>query len=187
MQENKRVNFKNKIFNGMFVLVIRDFFLKIVSFFGQIVIVSLISPEYFGVFAIIIFIVGLSELFGDLGLTNLIIQKKRTLSKIQLSTIFFLKIILSCFSIFLLIISFPLIKHFYKQLTDENFLMTVILGFSILIRSITGISVAFLDKELNFTVVSKANLVGILVYTVVSVALAYYKFYLWNFIFAILC
>ncbi len=179
-------NLKKKIVLGMFTLVARDFGLKILTVIGQIILIRLVAPEYFGIFAIITFLVSIAELFGDLGLTQAIIREKNNLTNVQLSTIFFVRLSLSVAAFLLLVLSFPVAQLFYKQLTPENFFMVAIFGWTIILKSIKGILIAFLDRELNFSQVSKIDFVGLVVYFTVAVTLAYFKLYLWNFIYAIL-
>ncbi len=185
MNNNQFHLLKGKILSGTLVLVVRDFGLKILSVLGQIVLVRLIAPEYFGVFAIIIFVTSIAELFSDFGLTQAIIREKNNLSHEQLSTIFFIRVGLSIGAFLLLLLAFPVIKSFYHQLTDENFLMVSFLGLVIVIKSIRGIFMALFDRELNFHVVTRIDLIGIIVYFVTAITLAYLQFFLWNFVIAI--
>lgn len=186
MKKKSLVILEKKIFQGVFLLVIKDFGLKTLNIAGQLILVHLMLPDYFGTFAIISFIISVAELFSDIGLTKAIIQEKKELNKITLSTIFYVKFFLSILVFFGIIISFPLIKKFYIQLTFQNFLMVLTLGSIIIIRSFKNIILALLDRDLNYSAISKVDLLGTLVYVCTAVVLAFLKVYLWNFIYAII-
>lgn len=186
MKHNNLNFLKQKIIHGMIVLILRDFGMKIVSITGQIILVRLVAPEYFGIFTIIVFVVSIAEMFTDFGLSQAIIQNKKGVTNTQLSTIFYLKLVLSIVAFLLLILSFSTIRLIYYQLTDENFLMILVFGSVIIIKAIKSILLALFDKDLNFSTVSKIDMIGIITYVVVAVFLATYKLYVWNFIFAIL-
>lgn len=177
---------KEKVLRGMLTLILRDFGIKIVSVIGQIILVRLVAPEYFGLFAIIAFVVNFAELFSDLGLSQAIVQKKTALSNVELNTIVLLKLILSTLVFFLLVSLFPIIKLFYRQLTNDAFLMLVLLGLSIIIKAVKRVFLALFDKEINFRSVSKIDIIGVIFYFTVAIVLALQKVFIWNFIFAIL-
>lgn len=185
MKQSKLSLLKDKVVRGMFSLIVRDFILKIISIFGQIILVKIIAPQYFGFFAIIVFLVNVFELFSDLGFSQAIVQNKKKLTNVQLSTIFFLKLSLSVISIILLVISFPAIKFFYQQLTYVHFTMLIFLSSTIIIKTTKGILFALLDKDLNFSVVSKIDIAGIIIYFVVAITFALNGMNLWSLIYAI--
>lgn len=179
------ISLKQKILQGMLILILRDFGLKIASVFGQIVLVRLVAPEFFGLFAIISFVTHIFELISDLGFSQALVQNKKKLTDTQLSTIFFIKLFLSGIAFLLLISSFPIINLFYYQLTEAHFIMIFILGTTIFARSIKGMYFAFFDKNLNFNVISKIEIVGIATYFMVAIIFAFKEVYVLNFIYAV--
>src|SRR5574338_292055 len=110
MAKNNSSYIKQKAIYGIIVLVVRDIGLKVFSIFGQILLVRLIAPEYFGVLAIMLFLVGVGDLVSDLGLTQAIIREKKNLNLTQLSSAFFTRFIFSIVIFFLLLFLFPLIE-----------------------------------------------------------------------------
>src|SRR5476651_340716 len=93
---------KSSIIQGFGTLVIREFFLKILSFVGQIFLARILAPAEFGTYVIIIFIINFLGLFADVGLSLAIIQKHEEPTKEELSGVFFLKMGLSCLIVILL-------------------------------------------------------------------------------------
>lgn len=185
MRQSKLNSLRDKVIRGMFSLIVRDFILKVTSIFGQIILVKIIAPQYFGFFAIITFLVNVFELFSDLGFSQAIVQNKKKLTNAQLSTIFFIRLSLGVLSIILLVASFPVIKFFYHQLTQVHFTMLIFLASTIILKTTKGILFALLDKDLNFSVVSKIDIAGIVVYFTVAISLALSGMNLWSLIYAI--
>lgn len=176
---------KEKIIRGMFLLIAREVLLRAVSILGQIWLVRLIAPEYFGIFAIILFIVSFFELFTDLGFTQAIIQKKDSLTPEQLNTIVFVRLSLGIFSLLLLLAVSPFLHYVYPQLNGENLLMLVVLSITIVPKTLKGILFALFDKELSFNIVSKIDIAGVATYFIIAILLATQGIFLWNFIFAL--
>lgn len=185
MNNEKFNKLKVKVTHGIFVLMLRDFGLKIISIIGQIVLVRLVAPEYFGFFAIITFLVGAAELFTDLGLTQAIIREKKKLTNIQINTILSIKLLLSVVTMVLLLLSYPIISSIYKQLSDDNFLMLVVLSSTLLAKAIKGVSIALIDRELDFGLVARVDFIGAISFFCVAIILALNNLMLWNFILAL--
>lgn len=177
---------KEKVLQGMLTLILRDFGLKVISVIGQLILVRLVAPEYFGIFAIISFVVNIFELISDLGFSQAIVQQKKELTRIQISTIFFIKLFLGSIAFFLLVISFPVINFFYHQLTTEHFIVMLVVGTTIFTKTIKGLSFALFDRNLNFNVISKIEIFGIVSYFIVAIFFAFKKIYLLNFVYAII-
>lgn len=179
------IDIKEKVIRGIVLLILRDLVLKFISIIGQIILVRLVAPEYFGIFAVILFAVSLFELFTDFGLSQAIVQSRTVIANKQLGTIFCFKLIVGIIAFSFLLISFPIIKLFYHQLSDDNFLMVAVVGSIIVIKSMKNVFLAIFDKELNFSIISKIDASGVIVYVITAITLAFYKINIWNFVYAI--
>ncbi|WP_439555771.1 oligosaccharide flippase family protein, partial [Dyadobacter sp.] len=148
----------------------------------QIVILSrFIDKADFGLMAIAIFVIGLSQIFMDMGISNAIIHKK-DVTKAQLNTLFWLNI-LSGISIYItLFISSPFIAEFYRA--PE--LVSIIRW-----TSATYLIVPFgqqfetlLVKELNFKSLSIRDVIGKTSGFLVSVLLAFWHYGIYALVYA---
>ncbi|KQS23916.1 MOP flippase family protein [Dyadobacter sp. Leaf189] len=148
----------------------------------QIVILSrFIDKADFGLMAIAIFVIGLSQIFMDMGISNAIIHKK-DVTKAQLNTLFWLNI-LSGISIYItLFISSPFIADFYRA--PE--LVSIIRW-----TSATYLIVPFgqqfetlLVKELNFKSLSIRDVIGKTSGFLVSVLLAFWHYGIYALVYA---
>src|SRR5437762_12531867 len=90
-QQTNIISLKSKMAPGFSTLLVRELLLKICAFSGQLILARILSPDDFGFYAIIIFIINLFGLFSDIGLSSALIQKKQPLADIELATIFFIK------------------------------------------------------------------------------------------------
>lgn len=185
MKRKSLPDLKNKIVNGMITLIIRDLGMKIIGILGQIILVRLIAPEFFGIFAILSFCSGVAELFTDLGLSQSIVQSKQKLTQKQIDSIITVKFFVSIVISILLILSFPIIKMVYKQLDNSHILLLAAFSISIWIKSVKNSLMALLDKDLNFKAVSRIDTIGVIVYFLVAITLALLKYYLWGLVLAI--
>src|SRR6266567_3065411 len=95
---------KVKAVKGLSLLVAREFVLKCIVIAGQILLTKLLFPQDIGVVAIVIFIVGIAELFTDVGLSNSIIQRVEPPTKYILSSCFFLKLGITFITVLILLI-----------------------------------------------------------------------------------
>lgn len=177
---------KNKVIFGMSSLILREVGMKILSVFGQLFLVRLLLPEYFGVFAIISFIVTTVDFLLDLGLTQAVIQNKTRITKEQLSTIFYIKFGIALGFIILFYFISPFFKLIYHQLTDENITMVRVLSTIFLIRPIQSNIISMMDRELEYKIISLIDVIGISFYYLAAIILALLNFQVWSFIYAIL-
>lgn len=76
MKKEKIKDLKNRAISGISTLLVRELLLKFAAVAGQLVLVRIIAPDFFGIYAIVSFIVSLLEFFTDFGVTPAIIQKK---------------------------------------------------------------------------------------------------------------
>lgn len=78
------------------------------------VLARFLDKDDFGLMAIALFIIGISRIFIDMGISNALIHKQRV-NKFQLSTLFWINILLGVIIFGLIILSSPLIAHFYDS------------------------------------------------------------------------
>lgn len=181
-----RVSLKNNIVSGFGTLIIREFFLKLLSFLGQIFLARLLIPSDFGTYVIIVFIVNFVALFTDVGLSLAIIQKKKDPGINELSSIFILKFTLSLIAVVLIFLFAPLLKYFYLSFSDENVFMLRVLSLIILTYSIRSIPTAILERNIRYNLISIIDVAGIGAYYVVSIIGAFMHLGAWSFIFGAL-
>lgn len=85
-----------------------------ISFAGSVVLARLLSPEDFGIFAMLTVFLGIGELIRDFGMPTAALQAKN-LSEQQASNVFWVTAVLSTAVAVLLLLATPLIVALYNQ------------------------------------------------------------------------
>lgn len=132
-----------------------------------------LTPSDFGLMSIVMVVVGFSQAFLDMGISNAIIQKQN-ISPDQLSTLYWINILSGCI-IFLAIASIsPLLALFYNEPSLTNLIILTSLSF--LIQPFGQQYMILLQKELLFKEISFVEVVNKIVTFIVSVGLAYFGY-----------
>ena len=177
---------KTKVVQGASLLIIREFVIKSFALLGQLILYRVLAPNVFGIFAIIAFVVNLSGLFTDVGLTSAVIQKKGKISQEQFSSIFFLKFSLSFFLFLLIFFTAPLIIKFYPQLTSEEIFMLRVFSLLLLFDPLKTLLIAVFERNLEYAIITKIDIAGIVAYQIFAVFFALKGLSVWSLIFAVL-
>ncbi len=176
---------KEKTIHGTIQLITREMGMKVIAISGQLLLVKLLSPASFGVFAILSFLLSTIEIFTDIGLSLTIIQRKKEPTQLQLSTIFFTKLILTLLAIVVLNISSQFIHLVYHQFGQAEILMLRILSLTLLIKPLQTIISAVLERNLRYRDIAIIDLSGMVSYYFVAILLASFGFNIWSFIWAV--
>jgi O-antigen/teichoic acid export membrane protein len=181
MVKNKDV-LKSSIIHGFGTLIAREFFLKIFAFLGQIFLARFLAPADFGVYVIIVFIVNFLGLFADVGLSLAIIQKHEEPTKEELSSVFVIKMSLSILIVVLVWCFAPLVQSFYPSFTASNILMLRVLSVILITGSIRSVSIALLERNIKYNLISIIDIIGVSLYYICTILLAFMHFGIWSFI-----
>lgn len=156
---------KKQIRNTFIIQAIK----QVLSFIIGVFLLRLIVPDYFGLIAMIVPIVGFLRLFHSFGTTNSIIAKK-DLTKVGFSTLFWWKVGFSSLLALLFILSTPLLVLFY----EETRLGIVILCFAIssIFISIGDIFYGLQYKRKNYLFIAKVEGISTIISGIISIYLA---------------
>ena len=149
---------------------------QLTTFIVTIVLARILSPDEFGIIAIIIIFVNLANVIVEGGLTAALIQKKEA-DNIDFSTIFTCSLGLSVLLYVVLFISAPYISDFY----NDNKLIEVIRILSLIVIpcSINSIQKAYVSRNLLFGRMFICSLISVLISGVIGVLMAYGGFGIW--------
>lgn len=124
----------------------------------QIVILSkILSPNDFGLMAIVLFLLNFSQIFLDLGLSNAIIYKQN-LSQKQLSTLYFINILIGIVIFLIVYLCSKFIASFYHEAKLQD--LIEIISFVFLIIPFGQQYQAILRKELVFKSIAVRDIVS---------------------------
>lgn len=120
---------------------------QLISFIVQILLARILCPEDYGLIALVLVFVNLSNVIVEGGLNMALIQKKNA-DNLDFSTIFFSSLALSALLYALLFFGSGLIADFYKK--PELIPIVRVLGLSLFFYAINAIQRAYLSKYLLF-------------------------------------
>ncbi|GEM_PF-2932024 len=177
---------KELAIKGMAILTFREVLMKGVALVGQLFLVRLLLPEYFGVFAIISFVINIADILTDLGLTMALIQSKHTPTKKQITTIYYFKLLLSIGVFLLFFFLSQFLPLFYQQLTAQHIVMLQVSLLILLIKPLRTTHVALLERNLQYKKVSSIDIFGMISYYLAAILFAFFHLGAWSFILALI-
>jgi O-antigen/teichoic acid export membrane protein len=145
----------------------------ILQFVQLIVLTKLLSADDFGLMAIVMVIVGFSQMFIDMGISNAIIYKQ-DISKKQLSSLYWLSIIIGFVICGLVIVLAGFIADIYDNKELENLLYLISITFVIL--PFGQQFMVLMQKKLLFYDIAFVEIIARVLSFVVTIVLAYKNF-----------
>ena len=154
------------------------FITEIVAFIVSIIIARLLGPEAYGVVALVIVFISVSQIFVDGGFNSALIQKKNADDK-DFSSVFYFSLGFSFLLYIFLFITAPYISDFYGSKYDDLTLVFRVLGVMIIIKAINAVQTAYVQKKMMFKNFFYANLVGSVISGIIGIVMAYIGFGIW--------
>ena len=142
---------------------------QVVSFLVQLVLARILTPEDYGVVAIVSIFTNIAMVFINVGFSSAIIQKSNLTDR-DISTIFYVNMFLSIIIYAILFFSAPLIAKFYDNL--ELISMLRISSLIVIIGGSYSIPQALLTRDLEFKKSSIACFLGALIQGLTGIYLA---------------
>lgn len=171
------MSLKKQAVNGVMWTFAQQFSVQIINFAVQIILARLLSPEIFGLIAMLTIFISIGQSLMDGGMTNSLIRTKNP-DQLDYSTVFVTNFIVS-FGIYIIVFLLaPLIADFYNQDILKNVLRVFSLTF--VIRSFVAVHVAKLTKEMNFKTQMKLQIPSTIVGAIVGIVMAYMGYGVWS-------
>lgn len=163
-------NLKKKTVSGLLWRFAERCGAQMVAFVVSIVLARLLSPDDYGLIAMITVFITISQVFVDSGMANALIQKKNA-DNLDFSSVFYFNVAL-CFVIYIILfITSPFIAKFYGK--NELTPLLRVLGITIIISGLKNVQQAYVSKKMLFKKFFFATLGGTLIAAVAGIALAY--------------
>jgi O-antigen/teichoic acid export membrane protein len=146
---------------------------KIIVLAGGIYLARLLSPEDYGLIAMlyIIFAVSNFMITGGLGLALI---REKTITEADKATVFYFNILVSICLYVLLWFGAPLIASFYER--EEIIFLTRVMGLDLLFKSFIIVQISVLKRELKFKLLGVTDVISGIVVIGTAVLLAYSGF-----------
>ncbi len=177
------MSLKKQTFSGLIWMFADTFLLKGVSFVTMIILARLLGPKEFGLIGMISVFIAVGNSLVDSGLSSSIIRSKK-IDDSDLSTIFYLNIVISFIVFIVLFISAQTIAEFFQQEILKNIIR--LYCFSFLISAFSSVQLAILSKEMQFRRIMQYNIPGVLLGVIVGINLGYNGYGAWCIVIMIL-
>lgn len=170
----------NKTIKGLFWSGIDTFFSKGLSFVFNLLIARQLSPDDYGVVAILAVIMAICQCFVDSGFGASLVRKSKC-SETDFSTVFIFNIVVALLFYFLLYLGTPILASFYAlpQLTELAKIYSIIL----IINSLAIVQSAKLTIEVNFKAFAKVSVVSAIISGITALVMAYKGYGIWSLVF----
>ena len=152
----------------------------IVKLVVGIILARLLMPEDFGLLAIMMIFVSLSDILVNSGFGNAYIQKKDA-TDTDANTVFYVNLAISLFLYVLLFVLSPLIGFFFGS--EQLPTLIRVMSLAIIISSFNVIQNAIIKRDLNFKKRALLTLVSSLVSGSFGISLAYNGYGVWSLVF----
>lgn len=176
---------KKKAISGVITFTFRTLFIQIFAFSATFILTLFLAPSIFGIFFVISALINLFIYFSDIGLAAALIQKKEEPTPKDLSTTFTIQ---QAIIFTLVLIGFLLsskIAQFYR-LDYQGLWLLRILFFSLILSSLKTVPSILLERRLSFTRLIIPQIAENIVFYTTAVVLAYFKFGIASFTWAVL-
>ncbi len=149
---------------------------KIVQLLVQIVLARLISPEAFGILAILLVFTNIADAIAQSGLGMALVQKSDATKK-DYTTAFWLSLLLATIVFIVLWFIAPVLALVYQEQSLE--VMLHVLSFVVFLNSANSVQRAYLQRHMEFKKLFQANVVTAVLSGVFGIGAAILGFGIW--------
>lgn len=167
---------KKKIIQGVSWNSITAIITQVLNYTFFIVLAKKLSPNDFGIVAMILAITGLAEIIKDAGFGVALVQKEN-LEDAQISTVFWCNLFFGVLLSSTFFILAPYISYFYNNLIDIKLIQTS--GLSFFLSALTMVQSALMRKRLEFKKIAIFLFFSTLLSGTLSISLAYKNAGVW--------
>lgn len=160
---------KKRVIKGIRWTAISNITITSVQFLKVTVLTNYLTPEDFGIFAIINLMLSVSVMFTDAGISKVIIWKQN-LKNNQLSTLYWMNIIAGVMIYLVIFILSPVIAEIYEKTNLISYIKVA--GMVILVNSFSKQYYFHLQKELKFKIIGIVEISSAIVSFIIAIILA---------------
>ena len=172
--------------NAVIQLLVRTAALRAIGFLGTLVLARLLSPEDFGLFAVVIFLVAIIGPLGDLGLAAALIQQPEPPTDSEVATAFTVNQMVWLILLVVTWIIAPAIRLVAPGLPADVDWMIRVTALAVVIRFARTVPAAMMTRVLRFAPLATIDVAEQVVYFIVALVLAYNGAGVWSFLIALL-
>lgn len=170
MSEKTEIPSNGKAISGLFWRMLERFGAQGIAFVVEIILAAMLTPEDYGLLAMVTVFIAISQVFVDSGMGNALIQKKDA-DDLDFSSVFYFNIFLCLVLYAVIFLLAPVIADFFDN--DELVSIVRVLGIIVIVSSLKNIQQAYVTKKLMFKKFFFATTTGTIVAAALGIYLAY--------------
>lgn len=168
---------KDKTVKGTFWSAAEAFLGHGVTFVVGIVLARLLSPEEYGLIAIVTIFTNILLGVVDSGFSNSLIRKLKV-SDDDYNTLFFFNLVVSLLLFSLLFVGAPLIATFFEQ--PQLVALVRVMGLLLIVHALTIVQNTILTRNIDFKTKTKASVIAAITSGVIGIGMAFLDFGVWS-------
>lgn len=176
---------KSRAVKGVASLLARQLFVRIIGFFGMLILARILTPEIFGVFAIAQFAVMFFEQFSSLGLSAALLRKKEQTTPVELRTVFTVQQSIVAGIVICVLFGAPSIARYFLLAEEYTWLMRA-MAVGLVLASLKTVPTILLERGLRHDLVAVSEVAEFVTYQTIAILLAVQGFGVWALIAALL-
>lgn len=172
--ENK--NMKGQVIDSLIWKLLERGGVQGIQFILQLILARLLTPDDYGVIAIIAIFITIANVFVQSGFNTALIQNKNTNEK-DFSSVFYLSMLVALVLYIILFFASPIISKFYgiSELTK----VIRVLAITLFLGAYNSIQNAVISKTMQFKKLFFSSSISVIISGVIGVILAYLGFGVW--------
>ncbi|WP_435415566.1 MOP flippase family protein [Polaribacter aestuariivivens] len=163
------MNNSTKAINGVKWTTVSKITLTVVAVLKISILARFLDKEDFGLMALVSFVLGIMNLFMNLGLTSAILHKQN-ITKQEYASLYWINILFSIVILVFMLGASPLIANFYDE--AELVKLIPLMGLSVIFSAIGNQFRTVFQKELNFKLISIVEIIGAIISVTLAIILA---------------
>jgi PST family polysaccharide transporter len=168
---------------GVAALAVRTVLVQFVVFGGRIALARLLDPGDFGIFVFVQFALAFFVFFGDAGLGAALIQKKEEPSREELSSVFFVQIVIASAIVAIVFGLAPWTLDVWPDLPRSTPWLLRVLSLGLLLTAARTVPSIVMERKLQFGRLGLLDVGLSISFYVVAVAMAFAGLGVWALIF----
>ena len=177
-EELTHAEVKKRAVGGIAAIFVRQGVMRVIGFVSTLVLARLLSPEIFGVFAVVQFVLTFFNQLSLNGITAALVRRKEMLTATDLGTGFLLQQMLTGVSMLLILLVAPFAVRYY-HLPDEDAWLFRAVALALFFSSFKVVPTITLQRALRFERVAMADILEQIIYVTTAAIMAYFKFGVW--------
>jgi PST family polysaccharide transporter len=165
---------------GALALSARTFVVQFIVLGGQVVLARRLDPQHFGVYAIVQFALTFLGFFGDAGLGGALVQKKSAPSDLELSSVFYLQLMIGVGVVALAFAGAPVILWIWPDLPPDAPWVLRALACNFFVTSLRALPGLLMERQMMFVRIAILDTINSVVFYLVAVVLALSDFGIWS-------